>query len=165
MKGGHICFARLENCSHKLERVSMAACSNKVVAVLLSGTPHRLSAGPLLHSFFSYCSSWSRYYRLFSSSSSCLFVFLHFLTKLTVVQYRTPPCRAGFEPLARAPLSLTDEKKTLSLLFGAAYGSLPFHCRFMPKNYNSTKKSFYGSPPNFSLTKTPVLKPAPGRIS
>ena len=24
---------------------------------------------------------------------------------------------------------------------------------------------FYGSPPNFSLTKSPVLKPAPGRIS
>ena len=26
-------------------------------------------------------------------------------------------------------------------------------------------ESFYGSPPNFSLTKSPVSKPAPGRIS
>ena len=27
------------------------------------------------------------------------------------------------------------------------------------------KDPFYGSPPNFSLTKSPVSKPAPGRIS
>ena len=36
-----------------------------------------------------------------------------------------------------------------------------------PRQYASLNAMvwFYGSPPNFSLTKSPVLKPAPGRIS
>ena len=29
----------------------------------------------------------------------------------------------------------------------------------------STFESYYGSPPNFSLTKSPVSKPAPGLVS
>ena len=31
--------------------------------------------------------------------------------------------------------------------------------------HNIREEVFYGSPPNFSLTKSPVSKPAPGRIS
>ena len=33
------------------------------------------------------------------------------------------------------------------------------------KRRTNTKERFYGSPPNFSLPKSPVLKPAHGRIS
>ena len=32
-------------------------------------------------------------------------------------------------------------------------------------SWRTTRESFYGSPPNFSLTASPVSKPAPGRIS
>ena len=45
-------------------------------------------------------------------------------------------------------------------------------CGIWTESYTSTHyeiqntlESFYVSPPNFSLSKSPVLKPAPGRIS
>ena len=36
---------------------------------------------------------------------------------------------------------------------------------FLWSVFVGTDKSFYGSPPNFSSTKSPVLKPPPDRIS
>ena len=38
-------------------------------------------------------------------------------------------------------------------------------CSYMKKIPGTFFESYYGSPPNFSLTKSPVLRPAPGHIS
>ena len=35
----------------------------------------------------------------------------------------------------------------------------------VPSHLKETHESIYGSPPNFSLTKSPVFKPTPGRAS